>query len=70
VRKINIVAKWSVVCQPKDQGGLGLHDLKVKSRALLGKWLFKLLTEEGVSQTLLQRKYIGSQALSQVYWKP
>jgi hypothetical protein len=23
------------------------HDLQVKNRALLGKWLFKLLSEEG-----------------------
>jgi hypothetical protein len=40
-----------------------------KSRTL-GKWLFKLLTEDGVWQTLLKRKYIGTKALSQVIWKP
>jgi hypothetical protein len=28
--------------------GLGVHDLEVKNSALLGKWLFKLLTEDGV----------------------
>jgi len=49
---------------------LGIHDLEVKNRALLGKWLFKLLTEDGVWQTLLRRKYVGSKAVSQVYWKP
>jgi hypothetical protein len=59
-----------VVCRPKDQGGLGVHDLEVKNLALLGKWLFKLLTENGVWQTLLKRKYIGLKALSQVLWKP
>jgi hypothetical protein len=62
-------AKWSVVCCPKDQGGLGIHDLSVKNTALLGKWLFKLLTEDGTWQTILKRKYIGSSALSQVLWK-
>jgi hypothetical protein len=31
------LVKWSVVCRPKDQGGLGVHDLKVKNSALLGK---------------------------------
>ena len=61
------LAKWSVVCRPKDQGGLGIHDLEVKNRALLAKWLFKLLTEDGVWQTLLRRKYVGSKAISQVY---
>jgi hypothetical protein len=32
--------------------------------------LYKLLIEDGLWQTLLKRKYIGSNALSQVYWKP
>jgi hypothetical protein len=64
------LAKWSVVCSPKDQGGLGVHDLEVKNTALLGKWLFKLLTEERIWQTILKRKYIGQKALSQVLWKP
>ena len=64
------LAKWSVVCRPKEQGGLGIHDLQVKNTALLGKWLYQLLTEEGVWKTLLRRKYVGSNALSQVSWKP
>jgi hypothetical protein len=58
------------VCSPKDQGGLGIHNLEVKNTALLGKWLFKLLTEEGMWQTILKRKYISPKALSQVLWKP
>ena len=61
------LARWNVVCRPKDQGGLGIHDLEIKNKALLGKWLYKLLTEDGVWQTLLRRKYIGSKALSQLY---
>jgi hypothetical protein len=64
------LVKWSIVCSPKDQGGLGVHDLEVKNSALLGKWLFKLLTEDGIWQTILRRKYIGSKTLSQVVWKP
>jgi hypothetical protein len=59
-----------VVCHPKDQGGLGIHDLEVKNKALLGKWLARFLTEDGVWQTLLRRKYVGSKAISQVIWKP
>jgi hypothetical protein len=58
------LVKWSVLYRPKDQGGLGVHDLKVKNSALLGKWLFKLLTEDVVWQTILRRKYIGSKAMS------
>jgi hypothetical protein len=65
------LTKWSVVCRPKDQGGLGVHDPEVKNKALLGKWLARLLTEEGRWQQLLRRKYVGSsKAISQVYWKP
>ena len=59
-----------MVCRPKDQGGLGIHDLQVKNEALLSKWLFKLLTEDGVWQTMLRNKYIGQKAVSQAYWKP
>ncbi|KAL4310177.1 hypothetical protein GQ457_01G054770 [Hibiscus cannabinus] len=33
--------KWDVLCRPKDFGGLGLYDLKVKNRALLNKWLWR-----------------------------
>jgi hypothetical protein len=61
-----MLTKWSVVCRPKDQGGLGVHDLEVKNRALLGKWLARLLTEDGRWQQLLRKKYVGSKAISQV----
>jgi hypothetical protein len=37
-----------------NQGGLGIHDLEVKNKALLGKWFYKLLTEDGMCQTLLK----------------
>jgi hypothetical protein len=64
------LTKWSVVCRPKDQGGLGIHDLELMNQALLGKWLARFLTEDGVWQNLLRRKYVGSKALSRVSWKP
>lgn len=38
--------------RPKEQGGLGIHDLQAKSDALLVKWLYKLLSGEGVWQTI------------------
>jgi hypothetical protein len=31
------LAKWSILCQPKDQGGLVIHDLDVKNTALLSE---------------------------------
>ena len=59
-------AKWSVVCRPKDQGGLGIHDLQVKNEALLSKWLFKQLPRDGVWKTFL----VGQQIVPRAYWKP
>jgi hypothetical protein len=58
-KKKHRLVKWSVFCTPKDQGGLGIHVLQVKITALLGKWLFKLLTEDGAWQNLLKQKYIA-----------
>jgi hypothetical protein len=60
------LAKWNVVCRPKDQGGLDIHDLEVKNTALLGKCLFKLLTKDGTWQTIFKRKCVGSKPLSHV----
>lgn len=57
------------LCHPKDQGGFGIHDLKIKNIALLSKWLYRLLTKDGIWQQLIKNKYLGSQPLSQVQWK-
>jgi hypothetical protein len=64
------LTRWNIICRPKDQGGLGVHDLEVKNRALLGKWLSRLLTEDGIWQNILRKKYVGVKAISQVQWKP
>ena len=42
------LAKWSVVCTPKDKGGLSVLNLDVHNKYLLSKWLFNLINEEGV----------------------
>ncbi|WVZ87323.1 hypothetical protein U9M48_033978 [Paspalum notatum var. saurae] len=54
-------AKWAILCQPKDQGALNI--------ALLSKWLYKLLTLDGLWQQMLRNKYVGSKPLAQVEWK-
>jgi hypothetical protein len=54
---------------PEDECVLGIQDIEINTRSLLGKCLFKLFTGDGIWQTLLGRKY-GSYALSQVSWKP
>jgi hypothetical protein len=42
------LAKWDIVCQHKDQGGLGILNLEIQNQCLLSKWLFKLLNEDGL----------------------
>jgi hypothetical protein len=61
------LAKWGVVCCPKDQGGLGIHDLLVKNSALLGKWLFKLLTKDGTWQTILKMNILAKKHYHRFY---
>lgn len=49
------LAKWDIMCCPKDQEGLGIIDLWIKNEYLLNKWIFRLLNEEGTWQTLLKK---------------
>jgi hypothetical protein len=45
-RKKYRLTKWDIVCQPKDQGGLGIQNLEIQNQCLLSKWFFKLINEE------------------------
>ena len=42
------LSKWNILCRPKDQCGLRIEVLELKDKCLLRKWLFKLLSEEGM----------------------
>jgi hypothetical protein len=64
------LAKWDILCRPKDQGGLGIIDLEVQNICLLSKWIVNLLNTEGTWQTLLSNKYLHSKVLTQVQAKP
>jgi hypothetical protein len=64
------LSKWTIVCSPKDQGGLGINDLEIENMTLLGKWLFKFITEDEIWQNIIKQKYVASNVLSQVTWKP
>ena len=63
------LAKWDILCQPKEQGGLGIQNLELKNIALLSKWLYHLLTTDGTWQQILCNKYLGTKPLVQVHWK-
>ena len=65
------LAKWDIICRPKDQGGLGIENLEVKNRCLLSKWLFKLSVEtEATWAQILRNKYPHSRTLAQVTVRP
>lgn len=38
--------KWDVVCKPREEGGLGIKNIRVFNLALLGNWRWRLLTEK------------------------
>ena len=58
--------KWNILCQPKQQGGLGIQNLDLQNKCLLSKWLFKLCNEEGTWQELIRNKYLKNKTLSQI----
>jgi hypothetical protein len=47
-KKKYILTKWSIMCQPKDQGGLGIQNLEIQNECISSKWLFKLINEDGL----------------------
>ncbi|GKV45963.1 hypothetical protein SLEP1_g52987 [Rubroshorea leprosula] len=56
-KKINWV-RWDKVCRDKDQGGLGVKDLRKFNLALLGRWWGRLVNEEdGLWKKVILQKY-------------
>jgi hypothetical protein len=50
--------KWLDVCRPKDEGGLGVRDLKLMNILLLTKWRWRLLvSHELLWKSVLEAKY-------------
>jgi hypothetical protein len=63
------LAKWDVLYQPRDQGGMRIMNIDTQNKCLLIKWWYKLLHEQGIWQDLLRRKYIHGKAIGQVQRK-
>lgn len=59
------LVNWNDVCQPRDQGGLGVTNLDVKNVSLLCKWLWRLENKEGDWQELIRAKYLKKKTLTQ-----
>jgi hypothetical protein len=64
------LVNWHTICLPKDCGGLGVLDLTIMNKSLLCKWLWKLENTKGTWQTMLSRKYLANQVLSQARMGP
>jgi hypothetical protein len=45
---VNTLAAWSLVCRPKNNGGLGVLNLEIQNKALLLKQLHKFYCKENV----------------------
>jgi hypothetical protein len=58
------------MCQLRDQGGLGIQNLEIQNECLLTKWLFKLINEDVLWQTILRNKYLSNQTIGNVDKKP
>jgi hypothetical protein len=69
VKKYHLV-RWPDVCQPKDQGGLGISNLEYRNTSLLCKWLWRLENDDGLWQQLLRAKYLKKVTLTQCKHKP
>ncbi|KAK8604824.1 hypothetical protein V6N13_082293 [Hibiscus sabdariffa] len=39
--------RWKDVCRPKEHGGLGLVDIRLRNRSLLNKWIWRFGSENG-----------------------
>jgi hypothetical protein len=63
------LTKWSIMSQPKDQGGLGIQNLEIQNECLLSKWLFELINEDGLWQMILCNKYLSNYTIGQVQRK-
>jgi len=73
-----IWASWKKVCEPRDIGGLGIIDLRTFNLAFLGKWIWRLGSENGgLWKKILDSKYGGWRSLreegtsrrSSLWWK-
>ncbi|GAU27881.1 hypothetical protein TSUD_159750 [Trifolium subterraneum] len=54
--------KWTDVCRPKKEGGLGVKDLRIMNISLLAKWKWRLLSEgEAIWKNIIRERYGGGE---------
>ena len=67
-KKYHLVA-WKTICLSKTRGGLGIKDITKMNISLLCKWWWKLETESGLWQDLVEKKYLKGNSISVVKHK-
>uniref|UniRef100_A0A452YYS0 Reverse transcriptase zinc-binding domain-containing protein n=1 Tax=Aegilops tauschii subsp. strangulata TaxID=200361 RepID=A0A452YYS0_AEGTS len=59
------MVRWTEICKPRDQGGLGIMSSKRMNIALLTSWLWRISNGEGgLWLRIIQRKYPCGQPLA------
>lgn len=55
------MAKWIVVCMPKDQGGVGIINTYIMNQCLMTKWIWRIEKgSEDLWYRLIKAKYLKS----------
>jgi hypothetical protein len=53
------MVRWDTLCKPKDFGGLGFVDSRVRNICLMSKWIYRLESgSEDLSCRILRNKYL------------
>jgi len=67
-RKIAWLA-WDKICNSKDGGGLGIINIRSFNIALLGKWIWRLNSDEGgLWREVIDSKYGGWRGLKELHY--